>query len=606
KIGFAGIALTLADVVVFLPIAFMGGIVGAFFREFGLTVAFATLFSLLVSFTVTPALASRWYRRGEKITVAGGSRLDEAYGRVLMWALARPGWILGWGTTGLVAVLLVAAPLLGFEFLPASDQGQISIVVERPPGSSLAATDATVRHIEKSLENIPEISNAMATVGEVIGGFGSIPQRGAQYAQINVRLSDLADPVTRRLGAARGDRDRRSRADAAVAADIRRALRDIEDARVTVSPVRTVANIGSALQIELTGQDLTALAAAASSVRDLAEGVPGVVRPDTSLRVGQPEVRVVVDRSAAAACDVPPALAGSLLRSAVAGSDAGTIVLGGRSTPIRVSLAPGDRRDPEALMAIPVGAVGGQTVQVGDIADLSFRSGPTAVERINGLRLVTVMADLGPGYALGNVAAEVGRRLDGALPDGVTYRFGGESGVMQENIPHFVLAVVLAIVLLYLVTAALFNSLLYPLIMMLTLPMALIGALAGLVLFGETLSLVSMIGVIMLIGLMGRNAILLIDYTNTLRARGLKRADALREAGIARLRPIAMTTLTTIFGMLPVAMRIGRASELRAPMAIVVIGGLLVSTVLTLVVIPVAYDVADRWASGRRGEREDK
>jgi HAE1 family hydrophobic/amphiphilic exporter-1 len=282
------------------------------------------------------------------------------------------------------------------------------------------------------------------------------------------------------------------------------------------------------------------------------------------------------------------------VRTAVAGAEAGRILLDGRSTPIWVRLAATDRGDPDALRSVPLGASGGRPILLGDLAGLRFATGPAAIERVNGMRMMSVTADLAPGYALGNVTAEVDRRLDGALPDGITYTFGGESGVMAENIPHFVLAVALAVVLLYLVTAALFNSLVYPLIMMLTLPMALIGGLAALVIYGETLSLVSMIGVIMLIGLMGRNAILLIDYTNTLRLRGLRRADALREAGVARLRPIAMTTLATVFGMLPVAMRMGRASELRAPMAIVVIGGLLVSTVLTLIVIPVAYDLADR------------
>ena len=597
EIGFAGIVLTLADVVVFLPIAFMGGIVGAFFREFGLTVAFATLFSLIVSFTVTPALASRWYRPGERLATHG-TRFDGLYGRALSWALQRPGWTIGWGATALAAVFLVAAPNLGFEFLPASDQGQIAITVELPPGSSRAATDATARRIERQLAGMPDVRHAMTTVGEIVGGFGSIPQRGSQYAQINVRLNDRAGWTDRLSGSRRSARSRfRSRTDTEVAEAIRRSLRDISDARIVVAPVRTVANIGPALQIELSGHDLDAVAEAARTTRDAVADIPGVIEADTSLRPGQPELQAIVDRTRAAALGIPPSLAGSVVRTAMTGVEAGRIAAYGRDMPVRIRLQEADRQNADALDAIPIGLFRGRPVLLGDVARLELRSGPTAIERVNGMRLATVFAELAPGYALGNVSSEVERRLTRALPDGVAFRFGGESGVLEENLPHFVLAGALAVVLLYLVAAALFNSMLYPLVMMVTLPMALIGGLGALVIMGETLSLVSMIGVIMLIGLMGRNAILLIDYTNTLRARGLSRTDALREAGIARLRPILMTTLTTIFGMLPVALRIGRAAELRAPMAIVVIGGLVVSTLLTLVVVPVAYDMADRLRS---------
>ncbi len=593
EIGFAGIALTLADVVVFLPIAFMGGIVGAFFREFGLTVATATLFSLLVSFAVTPALASRWYRRNEKFAVAGGARLDDAYGRALAWALQRPGWIAAWTTTGLAVALLLAYPSLGFEFLPASDQGQVTATIEMPPGSSLAATSAVTAAVEGRFSRVPEVQHTLATVGEIVGGFGAIPKRGPQYAQVNVRLTDRAGLLNGLSHAVGGGRARRT-SDQQVAIRMRRAVADLAGARISVSPVRTAANVGSPIQLELRGQDLASLTDAASSARDIVASVPGVVNADVSVRSGQPEVKMKLDAVRSAAHGIVPAQAGAALRTALTGVEAGRIVLDGVEVPIRVEVAESDRNDPDALMCLPVGSSGGAPVLLGDIADVEAGTGPASIERVDGFRMVTVSADLAPGYALGNVTADVERRIRPALPPGITHRYGGESGVLEENLPHFVLAIGLAVVLLYLVSAALFNSLVYPLIMMLTLPMALIGALIALVVTGETLSLVSMIGVIMLIGLMGRNAILLIDYTNTLRARGLARVQALTEAGKARMRPIMMTTLTTIGGMLPVALRIGGASEIRAPMAVVVIGGLIVSTLLTLFVIPVAYDWADR------------
>jgi HAE1 family hydrophobic/amphiphilic exporter-1 len=254
---------------------------------------------------------------------------------------------------------------------------------------------------------------------------------------------------------------------------------------------------------------------------------------------------------------------------------------------------------------LPVAFNGNGTVTLGQIAVFSQGTGPAGIDRINGQRMVTVTAHLAPGYPAGNAQAAIQAQIDSMNLTGIETHFGGEVEAMGENIGYFAMALGLAVILVYLVMASLFNSLLNPFIIMFTLPMALIGALGALAITGGTISLVSMIGILMLTGLMGRNAILLIDYTGTLRARGMERAEAVMEAGATRLRPILMTTLATIFGMLPVALRIGRASELRAPMAIVVIGGLLVSTVLTLVVIPVLYTLFDDLVHSRRTKRTD-
>jgi len=534
--------------------------------------------------------------------------LEQTYRRILRAALRSPWWVLGWSATALAVALLVIFPVLGFEFLPASDQGQVSIVVETAPGASLAATDAIARKVETRLSRFADVAHTMTTVGEVMGGFGAIPQRGPQFAQINVRLRERTRAEDRlpRLGGV--PQHRRLHDDQALAAAMRASLADITEARISVAPVRTVANVGPDVQIELRADPqrqkgsagLAALAATADRIRRRLREVPGVVDPDTSVRTGQPEMHVEIDRALAAAADVPPALAGAILRDALDGSEAGRLEYLGEALPISVSLTDRDRSNPDLLWEVPVGQNRSQPVLLGDISHMVLRSGPAAVERINGQRSATVTAALAPGYALGNVRADIERRIARDVPEGIEARFGGESNVLDENIPHFALAVALAVVLVFLVTAALFNSLVHPLLMMLTLPMALIGGLGALALCGETLSLVSAIGVIMLTGLMGRNAILLIDYTNTLRARGMPVLEALTEAGATRLRPILMTTLATIFGMLPVALRLGRAAELRAPMAIVVIGGLLVSTVLTLVVIPAAYALVSGAASRTR------
>jgi HAE1 family hydrophobic/amphiphilic exporter-1 len=321
--------------------------------------------------------------------------------------------------------------------------------------------------------------------------------------------------------------------------------------------------------------------------------IPGILDSDISLRNGKPEVQVRLDRARMAAVGLPIAQAGAILRDALEGNSDSTFRESGTEVPIHVRLAGINRNEPEDLRAIPVGVSGGRVVTLGQVAEMKMGAGPAAIDRINGRRMIIISANLAPGYPLGNAEADIQKRMADIPLQGVDVHFSGESEAMDENIPYFIFSLGLAVILVYLVMASLFNSLLNPFVIMFTLPMALVGALGALALTGETLSLVSMIGIIMLTGLMGRNAILLIDYTGTLRARGIARDEAVAEAGATRLRPILMTTLATIFGMLPVALRIGRASELRAPMAIVVIGGLLVSTALTLVVIPVLYTLFD-------------
>jgi HAE1 family hydrophobic/amphiphilic exporter-1 len=603
EIGFADITTTLADVVVFLPIAFMGGIVGAFFRQFGLTIVVATLFSLIVSFTVTPSLAARWYRQGENPEAATRGffgrlerihhAVERLYRRVLRLALANRWWVVAAGAVILVAALLVTIPSLGTELLPATDQGQILIAIEAGPDASLAATDAIARLVEARLGGVADVRNVSTTVGEILGGFGEIPQRGSRFAQINVRLTEkvgVQDQVARLGGTPPG---MRSRDDNVVAADIRRRLKDVAGARITVTTVRSVASTGAPIQVQLRGDNLQDLARAAEDLKARLQQMRGILDPDVSLRIGRPEVQVRIDRVRAAALGVPAAQAGAALRDAVEGNADSTFRQGGTEIPIRVQVAGADRRNPETLRDIPV-AMGAQgVVTLGQVATLDSGAGPAAIDRINGQRMVTVSAQLAPDYPAGNAQADIQKQLDAMELTGIEAHFGGEAEAMGENMVYFAMALGLAVVLVYLVMASLFNSLLNPFIIMFTLPMALVGALGALAITGGTISLVSMIGIIMLTGLMGRNAILLIDYTGTLRARGMERDEAVAEAGATRLRPILMTTLATIFGMLPVALRIGRASELRAPMAIVVIGGLLLSTVLTLVVIPVLYTLFD-------------
>ncbi|HZT42648.1 MAG TPA: efflux RND transporter permease subunit [Chthonomonadaceae bacterium] len=614
EIGFADVTTTLVDVVVFLPIAFMGGIVGAFFKQFGLTIVTATLFSLVVSFSVTPMLAARWYRAGEDAEAPRGPfvpldrayrRLEAFYRQVLRWALGRRALVVTAGVAVLALILVFSSSKLGFEFLPGMDLGQITVTIETPPGNSLAATAAVAHQAEQVVAEMPDVAASATSVGQILGGFGSIPQQGAQFAQISLRLRPKASLLDRLLHPAGFDGTLRVRSDQEIAARLRERLEPIAQesgARIATAAVRSVEGSSAPVQIQLRGMDMDHLTSFAERLRDRIGRMPGVLNPDVSVRGGQPEVQASIDQEQAAHYGIPAAFAGEVLRDSLTGNTDTVFRANGQEMPIRVQLAGVERSRPEDVQNIVVGSdTYGTPVTLADIASIASRAGPTTIDRSNGQRLVTVTADLGPGMALGNVEQAIQKEIDRMPHSGIEVHWGGETETLNENIWPFASALILAALLVYTVMASLFNSLKTPFVIMFTLPMALIGALGALVLAGETLSLVAAIGVLMLVGLMGRNAILLLDYTNTLRGRGMGREAAIEEAGATRLRPILMTTLATIVGMLPVALRIGRASETRAPMAIVVLGGLLVSTLLTLVVIPALYSLFDDWSRSAHG-----
>ncbi len=611
EIGFADVTTTLVDVVVFVPIAFMGGIVGGFFKQFGLCIVAATLFSLVVSFSVTPMLASRWYKSGEDVEAKSGifaplerfyRKLEHLYRRVIRAALRRRGPVILSAIAVLALGGTVASMRLGFEFLPGTDQGQIAVSIEMPPGSSLAATDAAARQVESAVMTAPDVLATVTNVGQVLGGFGSIPQQGPQFAQINVRLKDKGGFLERVLHPELA-RQQRKRSDQEITTAMRHDLASLGSTlggKITVAAVRSVTGISVPVEIQLRGPDLMRLTEFAEKLRDRMSGVPGILDPDVSVRSGKPEVRVTIDRERAASLNIPSSLAGTNLRDALSGNTDSLFRDNGQDFPIRVQLMSMQRDSPEAVKDIPVGSdAQGQPIMLADVATIITVTGPSNIERNNGQRLVTVTANLAPDTPLGNVQRLIQKEIYGLPHTDIDVHWGGEAETLDENIIPFASALILAVLLVYIVMASLFNNLGTPLVIMFVLPMALIGALGALVLTGETMSLIAAIGIIMLVGLMTRNAILLLDYTNTLRGRGSARDAAIEEAGATRLRPILMTTTATIVGMLPVALRIGRASEIRAPMAIVVIGGLLVSTLLTLVVIPVLYSLFDDWFGGR-------
>jgi len=622
EIGLADAANTFVDVVVFIPIAFMAGIVGQFFKQFGLTIATATLASLYVSFTVTPMLAARWFRRGEGVDEptdtqrepgrrrfaalfdAGYLALERFYRRLLEGALRHRLLVVVGGFGALAVVGFLAWRLVGFDFTPSVDRGQVNVRVELPPGASLAEADALLQRVEAEAARIPEVDapRMLASAGEIIGGFGSLPDRGSQFAQLTLMLIPKQGLVEKLLHPG-GQKGMRNRTDEQVATELRGRLGSLTaKARIAVSAVRGLTASLAPLQIGLHGRDLNELESVAAEIQARMEKVSSLENIDTSVRRGKPELQVVLDRDRAEELFVTPAELAGLLRTAIAGNTDFQYRERDQAYPIRLQVARGalggDRAGPEALKGILLAQRGPTRVYVADVADVRFGTGPTKIMRSQRLRRVTLYANLKPGVPLGAAQQAVEAAIADVRFGGIEMTWEGEVDDMSESAGHMVNSLLLAIALSYMLMAALFNSLLMPLAIMVSIPMALVGALLGLIYTGTTMNIVSMIGIVMLVGLVSKNAILLVDYTNTLRSRGLTRDAAIQAAGPVRLRPILMTTLATVIAMLPVALQIGRASEMRSPMAIVVIGGLILSTLLTLVVIPVMYTYFDDLGTG--------
>ncbi len=586
EIGLAAVAITLVDVVVFVPLGLSGGVFGQLLRPFGLTVATVTLASLFAAFTLTPMLAARWLRRrtGQEAPPGLSARLfapvdrfytwlDARYEGLLRWALRRRGVVVLLGVLSVVGVFPLAGRL-GFEFVPTVDQGVLSVRIELPAGTSLARTAEVASQVEARLRRVPEVEDVITNVGTA----GQFAETGPQYASMIVRL-----------------KEHRRRRDVEVLRELQNAPETalIPGARVVYSTAQ-VAGPVRPVEVRVLGDDLTLLARTADRIAERLRAVPGTRDVDVSVRIGRPELQVRVDRERASQLGLSTATVAAVLRTAVEGSVDTQLRLDGDEVPVRVRMVRDGRAlRPSDLPDLLVATVGGRPVYVRDVAWVEPALGPTQIDRRNRQRVVTVSANLQPGAFAGNVNQLAARALADIQVPGVVVEFGGQAEQIAEAGGTFLFALGLGVVLVYILLAALFESTFTPFAIMLALPLAWVGGILALLATGKSLSIVSAIGFILLTGLVMKNSILLVDYTNTLRARGLERTEAVLRAGPTRLRPVIMTTLSVVLGSLPVALEFGKGSELRSPLAWAVIGGLTWSTLLTLVVIPVTYTLLD-------------
>ncbi len=587
QIALAVLAVTMAVVAVFIPVAFMEGMMGKFFYQFGVTVAVAVLISYAVSMTLTPMFSSRVLaHHGEPGAASRAvervlTGIEQGYRRALDLMLRRR-----WLTLGVAFLVLLAtlglARFLKFTFIPAQDMSMAKVAVELPLGSSLDATQAELDRIEAQIRELPGVVSMFATAGggaqeEVHKGeilVNLVPISGRTFSQQEFK-QHLRDTLARSAGVKLGVLD--------------------------YSPVSGAGARSQQIQFNIRGDDWEEVLAAVEKTQAKMLANPGLVDVQSTYQTGKPQVTVTLDRERAAALGVPAALVGGTLRSFLGGDKFATFRDGGNTYDVKLRLPDAIRADPGALGSLTVRGPTG-LVELRSVVAIQPGVGPSQIDRQGQKRQVTMLADLS-SYSLGEAIGFLDDFAAKELPKSVITDFEGMGKELGRAGLAFLTALVLAIVLVYMILAAQFESLLDPFTIMMSLPFAVIGAFGGLLLTGQYMSMFGMIGIIMLMGLVTKNGILLVEFANQLREGGKSTTEALLEAGPVRLRPILMTTIAMIAGMVPVALARGDGAETRVPMAVAIIGGLVSSTFLTLGVVPVIYSLVDGLRSRVLGRR---
>jgi len=614
EIGLAVLATTLSIVAVFLPIGFMEGIIGKFFHEFGITIVAAVMISMFVSFTLDPMLSSIWHdpaidTHGQKHSPAGWydktlgrvtawfdrgtDRMADGYQALLRWALVYKKATVFMALSVFVASLLMI-PWLGTEFVPKADFSETSLKFETPVGTSLEATEAKTRQVEAILREFPEVVYTLSTIN-------TANSQGKNSVNLYIRLVE---------------RKKRDRNADQMSALLRDRLGQVPGLTVTHAGLLDAVGGNKQIEFSLKGPDQQELERLALLALEKVRAIPGLVDLDSSVKPDKPMVRIEVRRDAASDLGLGTSQLAGPLRTLVAGQTVGNWRAPDDQTyDVNVRLAPQARNSPQDLERLPfvVGTAAdgsARIVRLGQVAQVSETTGSNQINRRDMMREVAINANVF-GRSAGQVSADVRAAMDSLnLPPGYRYSFGGSTKNMAESFGYALSALLMAVIFIYMILASQFKSFFQPLALMTSLPLTLIGVVLALMAFRSTLSMFSIIGVIMLMGLATKNAILLIDFAirartehtdaNGQRAPGLPRHEALLMAARVRLRPILMTTLAMIFGMLPLAFALSEGSEQRAPMGQAVIGGVITSSLLTLVVVPVVYCYMDDLAQWLR------
>ena len=585
EIGLAVVATTAAILAVFVPVAFMPGVPGQFFRQFGLTVAAAVTFSLIVARMLTPLMAAYMLRPAAATRApeeVGEGRVGRGYLTLLGWCL-RHRWVTLGAATVFFAVSVALVPLIPSDFVPAADRGRSALAIELAPGTTLEQTESVVQRATAILKARPEVVSVFASIGTSNAAGG--PGMGSTTVSGDPRNANLI--ITLKPRAERGVSQQGFEAAA------RPALQAIPGARIRFGADGLS---GAKASVTLVGEDATQLAATARELERQMRTIPGLSGVRSVASLERPEVQIVPREARAAELGVSAAAIGVTARIATIGDADQNLArfnLPDRQIPIRVMLEEAARDDIDTLRALRVSGRGDMAVPLEAVAEIRHGAGPAQIERLDRVRRATVEAELN-GMPLGEATARIAALpVMKSLPPGVRERETGDKEIMTELFGGFVMALAAGVLLIYLALVLLFGGFLQPLTIMSALPLSLGGALMALLVTQKALGVSAVIGVLMLMGIVAKNSILLVEYVIEARRAGLSRAAAIEEAARKRARPIVMTTIAMTAGMAHIAAGIGADSEFRAPMALVVIGGLITSTLLSLVVVPVVYTVMD-------------
>lgn len=629
EVGKAVTASTLTTIAVFLPIIFVEGVAGQLFRDQALTVTFSLLASLAVALTLIPMLSSREIGKHEsalsddpqveaskskrifhKLSIAFPAfilriirkgfnffgklilkvlqpllnifdhyfaKLTEVYPNIIRKSLERKGLVLG-SAASLLIIALLLIPLLGLELIPPLSQGEFSFEVRLPEGSRLERTDSTLRRMEKLVKDDPRVDIFSSTAGgSKVSQTSTGNIKNENVGQLHIVLKAKSD---------RGG-------EAEVIEELREKFKNIPDATFKFSRP-SYFTFKTPIEVDIYGYNLKQLADVTNRLAKRLSEIPGLKDVKSSIEPGNPEVQVIFNRDRLASLNLDMSDVSDILKNKIKGEVATRFQEEDRQIDILVRTMEDNRGTVEDIRNLAVSQIEMRPIKLTAIADVKIDRGPSEIHRISQQRAAVITANLS-GRDLGSISDDIRAAMnDISIPVNITAMLSGQNEEMETSFSSLRFALLLAIFLVYLVMASQFESLIHPFIIIFTVPLALIGAIPALFVTGKTISVVVLIGVIMLAGIVVNNAIVLVDYINRLRSGGMAKIEAIIKAGQVRLRPILMTTATTVLGLLPMAIDIGEGAEIRAPMAITVIGGLLVSTILTLIVIPTVYAVVDR------------
>ena len=586
EISFAVVATTISLMAVFVPLAFLQGNTGRLFNEFGIAVAGAVFLSGFVALTLTPMLCAKVLRvppsHGPlyRILERGFDNLATGYRRGLGWALHQPVVVLGTVLAMLIAAALVFTTLQR-EFIPSDDRGVIFTSVIAPEGSTFAYTDGYQKRVEEIWQAIPEVATVFAFVGR-----GGSPNGGFVVARL-IPWEERTRDVDQ------------------VMEDVRPKLGAIQGIMAFASNPPAVGGFGSPVQFIVRNPNYDSLLAANARLLAAARAIPGLLNVDTDLKVNKPELTVNFDRDRAEDLGVPVSDVATTLQTMLGGSRNSTFTRDNKLYDVLVQLDPARRSTPQDMSTLFMRGKDGQLVRLDALARVEETTGPRAIAHFDRVRAFTLSASVAPGFTLGEAIDTLTGVVRAQLPSGTTIAFGGESRELAESGGELLLAFGLAILVVFMVLASQFESIVHPFTVLMAVPLAVLGAIFTLKLAGATINLYSQIGMILLVGLVTKNSILLVEYANKLRERGMELTEAMLEAGRIRLRPILMTSVATIMGAVPIALGLGAGSTSRRPLGYAIVGGVFFSTILTLFVVPVTWVLLERTLVRRKHHAPD-